>query len=38
LPTKNFFVLLEEPDLKRHEVSCDIVWDGRPIRSRLVER
>jgi glycosyltransferase involved in cell wall biosynthesis len=38
LPTKNFFVLLEEPDLKRHETSCEIVWDGRPIRSRLVER
>ncbi|WP_282033639.1 glycosyltransferase family 2 protein [Metabacillus indicus] len=35
LPQKNFFVLLEEPELKKREAESRIVWDGRPIRSRL---
>ncbi|MCP6680834.1 glycosyltransferase family 2 protein [Bacillus nakamurai] len=35
LPTKNFAVLLEEPDMKRREAPTDIVWDGKPVYSRL---
>lgn len=35
LPTKNFAVLLEEPDMKRREAPTDIVWDGKPVHSRL---
>jgi len=31
LPTKNFFTLLEEPDVKSREATTQIVWDGRPI-------
>lgn len=35
LPTKNFYVLLEEPAMKRREAATEIVWDGKPILSRL---
>lgn len=35
LPTKNFFLLLEEPDVKSRESASEIVWDGRGIVSRL---
>ena len=35
LPTKNFFLLLEEPQLKAREARSNIVWDGEPILSRL---
>ncbi|MCY9195365.1 glycosyltransferase [Bacillus atrophaeus] len=35
LPTKNFAVLLEEPDMKKREAASDIVWDGQPVYSRL---
>ncbi|PAF15172.1 glycosyltransferase, partial [Shouchella clausii] len=34
LPTKNFFVLLEEPAMKQREADTEIVWDGKPLRSR----
>jgi glycosyltransferase involved in cell wall biosynthesis len=34
LPTKNFFLLLEEPEVKQREASSEIVWDGQPIVSR----
>jgi glycosyltransferase involved in cell wall biosynthesis len=37
LPTTNFFLLLEEPEMKRREASTEIVWDGEPIRSRFRE-
>ncbi len=35
LPTKNFFVLLEEPAMKKKEAESEIVWDGKPVASRL---
>lgn len=35
LPTKNFFLLLEEPEVKERQAETEIVWDGEPIRSRL---
>ncbi|WP_246294545.1 glycosyltransferase family 2 protein [Paenibacillus planticolens] len=35
LPTKNFFLLLEEPEVKARQAKTEIVWDGEPIRSRL---
>ncbi len=34
LPTKNFFVLLEEPEVKARQADSEIVWDGNPIVSR----
>lgn len=34
LPTKNFFLLLDEPQMKNREASSEIIWDGQPIRSR----
>ncbi|MGM7723547.1 glycosyltransferase family 2 protein [Metabacillus sp. Hm71] len=37
LPIKNFFVLLEEPEMKQREAKTKIVWNGQPLRSRLVE-
>ncbi|MGM0875159.1 MAG: glycosyltransferase family 2 protein [Bacillota bacterium] len=36
LPVKNFFVLLDEPLMKQREAETQIVWDGQPLRSRLV--
>lgn len=35
LPTKNFFVLLEEPGVRERKASSEIVWDFRPVVSRL---
>ncbi|PZE19779.1 glycosyltransferase family 2 protein [Paenibacillus xerothermodurans] len=34
LPTKNFFVLLEEPEVARRKAATEIVWDGQPMVSR----
>jgi glycosyltransferase involved in cell wall biosynthesis len=34
LPTKNFFLLLEEPGVKNREAASQLHWDGQPIRSR----
>ncbi|MBD0381815.1 glycosyltransferase family 2 protein [Paenibacillus sedimenti] len=34
LPTKNFFLLLEEPEVKSRRAATEILWDGEPIRSR----
>jgi glycosyltransferase involved in cell wall biosynthesis len=34
LPTKNFFLLLEEPDVKNRRAESEVVWDGQPIISR----
>lgn len=34
LPTKNFFLLLEEPEVKRREAVSQLIWDGQPFRSR----
>lgn len=37
LPTKNFFLLLEEPELKAREAESRRIWDGKPIISRLAQ-
>lgn len=34
LPSRNFFLLLEEPELKQREAESQITWDGMPIISR----
>lgn len=36
LPVKNFWVLLEEPEVKSRKAASEIVWDGKPFSSRLV--
>jgi len=38
LPVKNFYLLLEEPDVKAREAESEILWDGRPFASRLSAR
>ncbi|WP_240951663.1 glycosyltransferase family 2 protein [Bacillus sp. RO2] len=35
LPTKNFWLLLEEPQVKKRESPSKIIWDGMPFISRL---
>jgi glycosyltransferase involved in cell wall biosynthesis len=35
LPTKNFWLLLEEPQVKKREAPSKIIWDGMPFISRL---
>lgn len=35
LPTKNFYLLLNEPEVKQREVESKIVWDGKPMVSRM---
>jgi glycosyltransferase involved in cell wall biosynthesis len=37
LPAKNFFLLLEEPEVESRKAQSEIVWDGRPFVSRLNE-
>ncbi|TXK74447.1 glycosyltransferase family 2 protein [Paenibacillus sp. N3.4] len=37
LPTKNFFLLLEEPEVKARQAATELIWDGQPIRSRLAK-
>ncbi|MDT8861917.1 glycosyltransferase [Alkalihalobacillus sp. MEB130] len=34
LPTKNFYLLLEEPDMKRREAKSERIWDGVGVHSR----
>ncbi len=34
LPQKNFFMLLEEPEIKTRKANSKIIWDGNPIISR----
>ncbi|WP_199615412.1 glycosyltransferase family 2 protein [Paenibacillus alkalitolerans] len=36
LPTKNFFLMLEEEQIRSRRSASEIVWDGKPIVSRLV--
>jgi glycosyltransferase involved in cell wall biosynthesis len=36
LPIKNFWVLLEEPEIQSRKALSEILWDGRPFVSRLV--
>ncbi|KKI89624.1 glycosyltransferase [Bacillus sp. SA1-12] len=38
LPIKNFFVLLEEAEMKQREAQTKLVWNGQPLRSRLAEQ
>ncbi|MGG1597530.1 glycosyltransferase family 2 protein [Paenibacillus naphthalenovorans] len=38
LPTKNFFLLLEEPEMKARKAATEILWDGKPIVSRRAGR
>ncbi|MEX2460699.1 MAG: glycosyltransferase family 2 protein [Paenibacillaceae bacterium] len=38
LPTKNFFLLLEEPEVASRKAESKLVWDGKPIVSRLLEK
>ncbi|KAB8137559.1 glycosyltransferase family 2 protein [Gracilibacillus oryzae] len=35
LPTKNFFLLLEEPDVKERESESERIWDGQMPHSRI---
>jgi glycosyltransferase involved in cell wall biosynthesis len=35
LPMKNFWLLLEEPEVKKRRAKSKIVWDGTPMTSRL---
>jgi glycosyltransferase involved in cell wall biosynthesis len=37
LPTKNFLVLLEEPEMLDRRASTEVLWDGQPIVSRYVK-
>lgn len=34
LPTKNFFLLLEEPGVKSRRTDTTVLWDGKPFYSR----
>ncbi|WP_186578609.1 glycosyltransferase family 2 protein [Aquibacillus kalidii] len=36
LPTKNFFLLLKEPEVIARQAESEVIWDGQPIRSRLI--
>ncbi|GLF86716.1 MULTISPECIES: glycosyltransferase family 2 protein [Bacillus] len=38
LPTANFAILLEEPAMKKRESESEIVWDGKPMISRLAQQ
>ncbi|GAA3402108.1 glycosyltransferase family 2 protein [Paenibacillus hodogayensis] len=38
LPTKNFFLLLEEPDIVSRKADTAVLWDGSPFRSRYSPR
>jgi glycosyltransferase involved in cell wall biosynthesis len=35
LPTKNFWLLLKEPEVTKRKAESTIIWDGKPIVSRL---
>lgn len=35
LPSKNFFLLLEEPEVKARRAVTEVLWDGAPFVSRL---
>ncbi len=37
LPSKNFFLLLEEPEVKQRQAESKVLWDGTPFVSRLVK-
>jgi glycosyltransferase involved in cell wall biosynthesis len=35
LPQSNFFLLLEQPEVKKRKAESEILWDGKPFISRL---
>ncbi|MBB6176210.1 MULTISPECIES: glycosyltransferase family 2 protein [Anoxybacillus] len=35
LPTKNFWLLLSEPEVQKRKAKSEIIWNGEPFRSRL---
>ncbi len=35
LPTKNFYLLLEEPDIMKRQAASQVIWDGKPMISRI---
>ncbi|MFC4184118.1 glycosyltransferase family 2 protein [Saccharococcus thermophilus] len=37
LPMKNFWLLLEEPEVKKRRAKSEVIWDGSPIVSRLAQ-
>lgn len=37
LPTKNFFILLEEPEMQSRRAVTEVLWDGEPFVSRIAE-
>lgn len=38
LPTKNFFLLLEEDAVKERQATSEVRWDGKPTISRLLSK
>lgn len=38
LPTKNFWLLLKEPEVVKRKAQSEVIWDGTPIVSRLKHR
>ncbi|KZE81935.1 hypothetical protein AV654_09685 [Paenibacillus elgii] len=38
LPTKNFFLLLEEPEVKARRAETELLWNGEPIISRWAKQ
>jgi glycosyltransferase involved in cell wall biosynthesis len=36
LPQSNFFLLLEQPEVKKRKAESEILWDGKPFKSKLV--
>jgi hypothetical protein len=34
---KNFWLLLEEPEVKKRRAKSEVIWDGSPIVSRLAQ-
>lgn len=37
LPMKNFFLMLEDPEIKQYEADSERLWDGLPIVSRYAD-
>ncbi|KPV56444.1 hypothetical protein QJ48_27650 [Paenibacillus sp. A3] len=38
LPTKNFFLLLEEPEVKARRAETELLWNGEPVVSRRAKQ
>jgi hypothetical protein len=35
LPTKNFWLLLFEPEVAKRKAKSEVIWDGKPVCSRF---